>query len=95
MTTTTTTARRGLAVGSEVSITGVGGRFVVRRIADNGDITCWGGRPNHAGMRTFKADRIKTVHYRKPTPARTPEPTPAPTIDIAKGRAPARRNPRK
>lgn len=92
----TTTPRRGLTEGAEISVTGAPGRYTVRSIAPNGNVTCWGGKKGYERMRTFTADRIKTVHYRKPTearPARVKRCTPH--VDksaLAAGQAP-RRNP--
>jgi hypothetical protein len=68
----TTTARwsthgRTLVGGlTEVSIAGVSGRFVFRRhVSAPGDrawIDVFGGRTGYQTIRSFRPDRIKTVH---------------------------------
>lgn len=57
--------RRGLRVGAEVSFDGARGRFTIKRIDDD-IVTAWGGPTGREMMRSFTADRVKTVHYRKP-----------------------------
>jgi hypothetical protein len=60
---------RTVPVGAELSITGERGRFVLRWVEANGDLTCWGGPDGHAAWRTFRPARVRTVH-RKLRPQR-------------------------
>lgn len=58
---------RRIAADDEISVRGASGRFRIRWINDDGSVTCWSlGKQM---MRTFHADRVKTVH-RKRTPDR-------------------------
>lgn len=51
--------------GTEVAVTGHRYRYSVRKVEQDGSVTCWGpvnvppGR--HQSMRTFKADEVKAV----------------------------------
>lgn len=51
---------------TEISIRGESGRFTFRYSRRDGEVTVWGGRPQHEQWRTFAIDRVRTVH-RKPS----------------------------
>lgn len=50
---------------TELSVTGERGRFVYRYVNKDGSITCYGGTQGRERMRSFRIDRIKTVHIKK------------------------------
>lgn len=51
---------------TEISIRGETGRFTFRYSRRDGEVTVWGGRPQHEQWRTFRIERVRTVH-RKPS----------------------------
>ena len=51
---------------TEISIRGESGRFTFRYSLRDGEVTVWGGRPQHEQWRTFRIERVRTVH-RKPS----------------------------
>lgn len=51
---------------TEISIRGESGRFTFRYSDRPDEVTVWGGDPQYEKWRTFKIDRVRTVH-RKPT----------------------------
>lgn len=66
---------REVVVGTELKISGESGRFRFLRHVQGGPnggwIDVYGGRPGHETIRSFRLDRIKTVHrtrrmYQKP-----------------------------
>lgn len=52
-----------LAPGREVSVQGAPGRFTVVTVnEDRGEVTCYGGPDGRGMWRTFRIERIRTVH---------------------------------
>jgi hypothetical protein len=56
---------RAVTPNTEVSIKGETGRFTFRYSLRPDEVTVWGGQPQYEKWRTFKLDRVRTVH-RKP-----------------------------
>jgi hypothetical protein len=56
---------RAVTPNTEVSIKGETGRFTFRYSLRPDEVTVWGGQPQYEKWRTFKIDRVRTVH-RKP-----------------------------
>lgn len=56
---------RAVTPNTEVSIKGEAGRFTFRYSLRPDEVTVWGGQPQYEKWRTFKLDRVRTVH-RKP-----------------------------
>lgn len=59
---------RHVTVGTELKIAGVTGRFVFQRYVDTGEhqwVDVWGGPAKAERFRSFRLDRIKTVHTTK------------------------------
>jgi hypothetical protein len=50
---------------TEISIRGESGRFTFHYSLRDDEVTVWGGQPQYEKWRTFKIDRVRTVH-RKP-----------------------------
>jgi hypothetical protein len=56
---------RTVTPNTEISIRGESGRFTFRYSLRPDEVTVWGGDPQYEKWRTFKIDRVRTVH-RKP-----------------------------
>jgi len=61
---------RNVSKGTELKIKGERGRFRFVKFVKNGDaewIDVWGGPKGMPCLRSFRLDRIKTVHYKNRT----------------------------
>lgn len=56
---------RHVGPNTEISIRGESGRFTFHYSLRPDEVTVWGGDPQYEKWRTFKLDRVRTVH-RKP-----------------------------
>ena len=56
---------RAVTPNTEISIRGESGRFTFHYSLAPDEVTVWGGDPQYEKWRTFKIDRVRTVH-RKP-----------------------------
>lgn len=56
---------RTVTPNTEISIRGESGRFTFHYSLRDDEVTVWGGQPQYEKWRTFKIDRVRTVH-RKP-----------------------------
>ena len=57
---------RTVQLGDEITVEGEG-RFRLKRIRPNGELTCWGtigsaGVVHRGAMRTFKPEQVKVIH---------------------------------
>lgn len=54
--------------GTELSITGERGRFrFVAVFTGDGSLTCYGGTQGHEMFRSFRPERVRTVHSKSKT----------------------------
>lgn len=61
---------RSVTADTELKISGERGRFLFMKYVKNGDIEwvdVWGGSKGYESIRSFRPDRIKTVHYKNKT----------------------------
>jgi hypothetical protein len=73
--------------GTEVKIDGVSGAFVFISVADNGEVTVFGGSRDPGGIRMFRTFRPERVHLYRPRVAhRRFQPSPAVTPQNRRGR---------